>query len=385
MKCILLILIIILFALASCGDSNTSTNDLITVDVTASYPKKELILQDFMDVEYIPLETDRDFICEGFILAIGKDILLAKNRRNDGDIFIYDRKTGKGLKKINRKGQGSEEYTFVQRLVLDEEKGEIFVHDHFTKKMLVYDLKGNFKRSLHNDDLHYMHVYNFDRDHLICNNYFNKDREAFAIISKQDGSITKKIRIPFEEKKSIDVGYSDKASNMYYSVRPDTYHPIIPTAGKWVLVEQSSDTVYTYQPDHTMTPIIARTPSVQSTTPEVFLFPSILTDRYYFMEALKREYDFKTNEGFPIKDLLYDKEARSIFEYTVYNNDYSNKTAVNMKTFPVSNEIASCQTLDAHQLMEDYEEGKLKGQLKEIAAELNEESNPVIMLLKHKK
>lgn len=134
-----------------------------------------------------------------------------------------------------------------------------------------------------------------------------------------------------------------------------------------------------------MTPIIARTPSVQSTTPEVFLFPSILTDRYYFMEALKREYDFKTNEGFPTKDLLYDKEARSIFEYTVYNNDYSNKTAVNMKTFPVSNEIASCQTLDAHQLMEDYEEGKLKGRLKEIAAELNEESNPVIMLIKHKK
>lgn len=78
MKCILLILIIILFALASCGDSNTSTNDLITVDVTANYPKKELILQDFMDVEYIPLETDSDFICEGFILAIGKDILLAK-------------------------------------------------------------------------------------------------------------------------------------------------------------------------------------------------------------------------------------------------------------------------------------------------------------------
>lgn len=96
MKITPLILIITLFALASCGHDNTSTNEFITVDVTASYPKKELILQDFMDVEYIPLETDSDFICEGFILAIGKDILLAKNRRNDGDIFIYDRKTGKG-------------------------------------------------------------------------------------------------------------------------------------------------------------------------------------------------------------------------------------------------------------------------------------------------
>lgn len=165
----------------------------------------------------------------------------------------------------------------------------------------------------------------------------------------------------------------------------DTYHPIIPLSGKWVLVEQSSDTVYTYQPDHTMTPIIARTPSVQSTTPEVFLFPGILTDRYYFMEALKREYDFKTDEGFPTKDLLYDKKTHSLFEYTVYNNDYSTKTPVNMKTFPVSNEIASCQSLDIQQLMEDYEQGKLKGRLKEIASQLNEESNPVIMLIKHKK
>lgn len=338
-----------------------------------------------MDVEYIPLETKNDFICEGFVLAIGKDILLAKNRRNDGDIFIYDRKTGKGLKKINRKGQGSEEYTFVQRLVLDEEEGEIFVHDHFIKKMLVYDLDGNFKRSLHNDNLYYMYVYNFDRDHLICNNYFNKETESFTIISKKNGSITKTIRIPFEEKKSIDVGYSDKASNMYYSVRPDSYHPIIPMSGNWVLVEQSSDTIYTYQPDHTMTPMITRTPSVQSTTPEVFLFPGILTDRYYFMEALKREYDFKTNEGFPTKDLLYDKQTHSLFEYTVYNDDYSNKTAVNMKNLPVSNEIASCQSLDAQQLMEDYEQNKLKGRLKEIAAQLNEESNPVIMLIKHKK
>ena len=34
-----------------------STNELITVDVTKNYPEKELTLQDFMDVEYIPLET----------------------------------------------------------------------------------------------------------------------------------------------------------------------------------------------------------------------------------------------------------------------------------------------------------------------------------------
>ena len=47
----------ILFIFSGCGGNKQSEDDLITVDVTAQYPKKELILQDFMDVEYIPLET----------------------------------------------------------------------------------------------------------------------------------------------------------------------------------------------------------------------------------------------------------------------------------------------------------------------------------------
>jgi hypothetical protein len=51
---------------------------------------------------------------------------------------------------------------------------------------------------------------------------------------------------------------------------------------------------------------------------------------------------------------------------------------------PVNHEIESWQPLEAHRLVEDYEKGELKGKLKEIAATLNEESNPVIMLIKHK-
>jgi hypothetical protein len=36
-------------------------------------------------------------------------------------------------------------------------------------------------------------------------------------------------------------------------------------------------------------------------------------------------------------------------------------------------------------LVEAYKNDELKGRLKEIAAKLNEESNPVIMLVKHRK
>jgi hypothetical protein len=41
--------------------------------------------------------------------------------------------------------------------------------------------------------------------------------------------------------------------------------------------------------------------------------------------------------------------------------------------------------LEADELIEAYEKGQLKGKLKEIAAGLDEDSNPVIMLAKYKK
>lgn len=42
-------------------------------------------------------------------------------------------------------------------------------------------------------------------------------------------------------------------------------------------------------------------------------------------------------------------------------------------------------SLQASELTEAYQEGKLKGKLKEIASTLNEDSNAVIVLIKHRK
>ena len=99
----------ILFLITGCESGKQPANDFLTVDITANYPKKELILQDFLDVEYIPLETNDEFITQGSVKAIGKRFVLVTNLLNDGNIFVFDRKTGKAVRKINRKGQGAEE------------------------------------------------------------------------------------------------------------------------------------------------------------------------------------------------------------------------------------------------------------------------------------
>lgn len=380
MRCINVVLLFISLILIGCSENNVNGIDFITVDIEDTpSSKKELILQDFMDVEYIPLETTNDFINQGYVQDIGAEVILVKNRNRDGDIFIYDR-TGKALRKINRKGQGGEEYTNIVGITLDEENDEIFVNNHYARKIQVYDLFGNYKRSLKQEEgigAFYTDILNFDRDNLICYSKYNKDG-AFVLLSKRDGKITEKIDVIFEEKKILQTKDG--------STTPGYYPSIIPYNGSWILLEHSSDTVYAFSPDHSLYPFIVRTPSIQSMDPGIFLVLRLLSDRYYFMETIKNIYDFNTGRGFPRTFILYDKQEKAFLRYTVCNGDYLTHKEVNMNTLrPVYDGSESWQLLDAPQLVDAYEKGELKGKLKELAAKLNEDSNPVIMLVKSKK
>lgn len=56
-----------------------------------------------------------------------------------------------------------------------------------------------------------------------------------------------------------------------------------------------------------------------------------------------------------------------------------------MSACSLNEEIAFSVQLEAAELLEANEKGKLKGKLKEVVTDLNEEDNPVIMLVKLKK
>ena len=384
MKIVNIVLLIIsaIMGLVGCEKSVINEDGVIVVDVTAKYPKKNLVLQDFMDVEYIPLETSGEFICQGLVLDVTKNFIVIINRNYDGDIFIFTR-NGKGVKKINRKGQGVGEYTYISGIVLDEDRGEMFVNEHLAKRVIVYDLCGNLKRVLkHNGNAMYNRIYNFDYDNFICYDG-TVNEQSFSLISKQSGNVIKNIEILFEKKIMTSLILRDEKNNRSYSARLP-YEPIIPYYNNYVITEPSSDTVYIYSSNHDMIPLIIGTPSIQSMVPEVFLCPSIVTDDFYFMEIVKKEYDFVLKRGFPNVCLMYDKKNKAIFEYIVYNEDYLNKSKTFMNTRPLGNKIATWQNLEAYKLVDAYKKGQLKGKLKEIAATLDEESNPVIMLIKYK-
>ena len=143
--------ILMMATLVACESPSTKL-ELVTINVETDYPEKELILQDFVDVEYIPLETNDEFINKGWVKAVGKNLLAIVNGGTDGDIFLHDRTTGKGIRKINRKGQGGEEYTQITQIVLDEEQNEMFIVDYPGQKIKVYNLKGKYLRDFSFDE-----------------------------------------------------------------------------------------------------------------------------------------------------------------------------------------------------------------------------------------
>ena len=205
----------------------------------------------------------------------------------------------------------------------------------------------------------------------------NRGNESFhTIISKQDGSITRNISIPFDVIRAPVVQKGDM-------VAVSSVRSIIPYHDTWLLVETSSDTVYNYVPkENKLIPFLVKAPT---SDPEIFLTIGTLTDHFYFMTTMKKEFDFTKGRGFPTNDLMYDRQENALFKPAVLNADYVKTQKTDMTSHPVNGEIAAFQTIEAYQLVEAYKNDELKGKLKEIAAELNEGSNPVIMVMRYKK
>ena len=69
------------------------------------------------------------------------------------------------------------------------------------------------------------------------------------------------------------------------------------------------------------------------------------------------------------------------FKVEVLNDDYTRPEQVDLMRGIINGKETCIKALQAHKLIEAYEKGELKGKLKEIASSLNEDSNPVLMIL----
>ena len=370
-----------LASLMGCGNKEQAA-PWTNIDLSGSIPKEERILQDLFEVKYVALETTDSFLTRGFIEAVSQHFLITYDY-NEGCLSLFDRTTGKGIRQIKRQGQGPEEFTSPSNVIIDEKREELFISDYSLRKILIYDMKGNFKRSFKTvDENYYTELLDYDDGHLLAYKSPagpHDESSCHLLISKQDGSLTKEIRFPIDQVETPIFTHGKLTSTPFFYLTA-------PYGERWALTVTSSDTIYSYDADGNASPLIVRSPSIHGMDPQVFLYPTILTDRYYFLRAQKKEFDLETMKGFPTQMLLYDTQEKKLVEYTLINADMEDGPSINFYSIrPLGCDALGALTLQAPDLIEAREAGKLKGKLQSITERLDEESNPVIVLLEEKR
>ena len=379
MKRLYTITLLLASMLLSCGGGKGEaqkqkvSDGLWTFDVTKEYPTKEIYIQDIADVDYIPLETNDSILWRGReVLYLDDDYIVGANRNNG--VYFHDGK-GKALNMFNKMGQGPKEYLDMYKVQYDKKSDEIYINDMF--KYYVYDKEGNFKRSFQGiEDKWYSRIEQFfilNEDELIQYNYNNNH-------------YTRVSRLTGEHLGDIKLGVADSTTTLHFRKNNMIFSTIVSHFTKdkegYIITSFPSDTTYLLTSNLQLKPIGVRIPPVSSQDVPVFLLPVKNTPRYYFMSTIKKE------DSFPTKAYMMDKKTNQIY----YLKDYfKNKDYIGLKVHldmfgpsvlaDLPNNVC-VQSLNITKLCEAYEEGKLSGKLKDIAANLKEDDNPVLMIIK---
>lgn len=372
----------LLLLITACGKTATDTT-LPVVDLSADLPAREIYAEDIARVTFIPLQTTDSFITHGNIASITDRHIAIVNNGIDGEIFIFDRPTGRAISHINHKGQGAGDYTSFSRAILTDHTDEIYVVCDGLYKILVYDLDGRFLRELPYSlpDDRYIKITSltdYDADHLLAfftigNRRLDTSESHHALISKADGTVTTTLPIPISTPESSVFQKDDLVAVS-----------IIPTTGATpagpALSRISSDTIFTLTPDHTLTPLLARTPSIHTSDPQTFLYPTTATTDLIFLQAVEKSFDIDKMTGFPSTHIVYDLTDRTAYRAELKSHalgpDYTFTTFTGRFLTPDPRIIAA-QTLQ----LDTLRTLPLAEPLKSIVDTLGEEDNPVIMLL----
>jgi len=382
----------------SCGPRET-TGGIPVVDVTKTYPPKDIVLQDIADVEYIPLETREGFLVGEFMPVpyMDDDILLTYNDK--GDIMTFDRRTGKGLATFNRKGRGPGEYTGVGGMVVCREPGEIFVitHDHGMngdRKMLVYDMSGKFLRRFDLvgvGGLDFLDDY--DADHIFFHTEDEIDdgtdagvvtcAEPFGLIAKADGAVSH-LPVTFSGRDNMKVDF--QMGESHGSVKANGTDGVAKSEDGYISSEPGIDTIYDWnRRTGALTPIAARTPSFSSTNPAIGMFFFASGADYKLFETVERKFDVDTFAGGRRAYLMLDGATGEVTEVKIVNGDVEGENPLPLdKRGGGMPRGVKADALQAYELMDLHEAGRLRGRLAEIAATLKDDDNPVMMIVKFK-
>ena len=382
--------LVCMLLLAGSQGMQSQSGSLPVVDVSKNYSLEKLNLQDMASVEYVPLETTDDILLSGnaALSAVGDKYILVHEFQL-GDIYLFDRHTGKLKSHFNHKGGSGMEYTWIKNgTILDEKAEEIYVCSQFIQ---VYSLEGKYKRTLKiNCFGHDMSILNYDDQSLLIYDDIviepGREKETthtpYRFISKKDGSPMGTLDIYFPQR--VPLAIAQQEGNMW---RP--YKFSYPSNARFgddlMLMNVSSDTLYKLSPQKRLTPIFTRTPSVYASKLRNIWMPLLTTDKFMLFGTFV--IDFNSTGG-KIPKFMYDFKTGQVKRVSIIDHelnygirgprewDSGSGTAIAKNM--------SAEFVSAPAMLEAYQKKRLKGNGNEVAKNLLEDDNQVVRILTFK-
>lgn len=365
--------------------SQSEKSHLPVIDISKSYPKKEIRLQDIADSEYIPLETTDDVLL-GNRLALSyvsdKYILIHEPIR--GNIFIFNR-DGTIYSHFNNKGQSGKEYAWIgdAGVIFDEKNEEIFVCN---QSIQVYSLKGEYKRTLKINTVdNYSKVFNIDDEALLVYDDVivdpglegNTKEYPYRLVSKKDGSLISVLNIHFPKRYSTRLAKTDKNSwsFVYQFYTESMYY------GRDIMIADiSSDTLYQLTPNRKLIPILTRKPSVHlSGDPRNVWVTFLTTDKFMIVGTILLDFN---SAGGKIPFFMYEFETGEVTRVSFFDAEYGTKWGPGNSPAIAKNRIACL--IQPSSIIDAYEKKRLNGNVDKFIKTLSEDDNPVVRILKFK-
>lgn len=384
------ILIFFLVGVQEISSQSKNTN-LPVFDFSKDYPQKKLRLQDVAEIEYVPLETTDEILLGGSsVLSAVTDKYILVHEVRLGDIFVFDRKTGKLYSHFNHRGQGGMEYSWIKNgTILDEKKEEIYVCSQF---VLVYSLKGEYKRTLKiNGFENDMKILNFDDESLLIyddvvvepgrENRTKKD--PYRLVSKKDGTLISVLDIHFLKRYTNKIA-QQLDNNMWRPYQFYYTHNMHYGSGI-VIMDISSDTLYHLSPNKGLIPCLTRTPSIHATDPRHIWFPLLTTDK--FMLFCTFILDFNTT-GKKIPTLMYDFTTGEVNKVFILDTEYDTRAWSQGRWEPGGDPAIAknmyAEFIDVSSMLSAYNGKRLVGNGMKVAKNLMEDDNPIVRIIKFK-
>jgi hypothetical protein len=383
--------------ISGCGGVQKNSGPLPVIDLTAQYPKKDVVLQEIADVEYISLNgKDTPLMGTVIVALLSDDCYILKDYQTH-DVFVLE-KNGTVRCHFNMRGNSGKEYTRISQIAYDAKKREIYILDAFGPNcILVYSETGTFLRSFPEYSRRYLNeIYDYDDNTLLA--YFKPTRpkpdsinhtSPYVFLSKKDGAIVERmnLRLPKRLSHQLSIPLDDgQVGSISITTMDDRKY-----GDEFVIADISADTLYTFSKKGGLTPVLARSPSVHAQDPFVAWSVGVKTDRFITISAF--EYDFEKLKqqmlknqpmgGLKSTEYLYYINSQEIVIPKFTNADWTSVSkagyAMNMGAKNMGARI-----FQAEQLVEALEKGELSGKLKEVAQTLTYDDNPVLMVVRYK-